>query len=88
MGDLLEEIKSGDRRRALVAMRDELAAHMSAAGPNVVAQIAARLQAVLTELAGMPEEKSSAKGAPPTADEVRRQREKRRSTTAARKSAG
>ena len=35
---------------ALEAMRDKLAADMDSAEPNVVAQIAARLQAVLTEL--------------------------------------
>ncbi len=49
-----EEIKSGDHRRALVALRDALADHLEASEPNVVAQIAARLQAVLAELAALP----------------------------------
>ena len=54
MGDLPAEIASGSQQRALVAMRDALAAHMVVAEPNVVAQIAARLQSVLTQLASLP----------------------------------
>jgi hypothetical protein len=49
-----EKVKSGDQRMALEAMRDKLADSMAKADPNVIAQIAARLQAVLTELAALP----------------------------------
>ena len=49
------EVSSGDRRRALVAMRDRLAADMDVASPMVVAQIAARLQAVLGEIDSLPD---------------------------------
>ena len=51
------EVGSGDYRRALVAMRDRLAADMDVAPPTVVAQIAGRLQAVLAELDGLVDEK-------------------------------
>jgi hypothetical protein len=49
-----EKVKSGDQRTALEAMRDRLAEDMDGAGQNVVAQIAAQLRAVLTELAALP----------------------------------
>lgn len=42
---------TGDRVATLEAMRDKLAADMDAAPPTVTAQLAARLQAVLAELA-------------------------------------
>jgi len=38
----------------LTALRDILADHLRVADPNVSAQIAARLQSVLSELAAMP----------------------------------
>ena len=57
MADPLAEITSGDHRKALIAMRDKLAADFVAAPPNVVAQVAARLQAVLEALAALPAEK-------------------------------
>jgi len=41
---------TGDRQATLIAMRDKLAADMDEAPPAVVAQIAARLQSVLSEL--------------------------------------
>jgi hypothetical protein len=44
---------SGDRRTTLIAMRDKLAADMDTAAPAVVAQVAARLQAVLAEIDGL-----------------------------------
>ena len=70
----IDEVKSGDHRRALVAMRDVLAVHLAEADPNVAAQVAARLQAVLNDLAAMakPEGKSAS-------DELRDRREARRS---------
>ena len=44
---------TGDRQATLIAMRDKLAADMDEAPPAVVAQIAARLQSVLSELDGL-----------------------------------
>jgi hypothetical protein len=49
-----ETLKSGDHRASLEALRDELAAGMELADPNVKPQYAARIQAVLSELAAMP----------------------------------
>jgi hypothetical protein len=68
-----EDLKSGDHRRALTALRDVLADHLVVAEPSVSAQIAARLQAVLTELAAMkePDEESAS-------DDIARRREARR----------
>ena len=42
--------RTGDRRKALEAMRDAMAAAMDIAEPAVIAQIAGRLAAVLKEL--------------------------------------
>ena len=50
---------TGDRRLTLVAMRDRLAADMDMAPPAVVAQIAGRLSAVLSELEALPGERKS-----------------------------
>jgi hypothetical protein len=75
--DLCDEIGSGDRRRALVAMRDSLAQHMATADSNVVAQVAARLQAVIDAIEALPTESGLS-----SVDEVRRKRENRRSTAA------
>lgn len=52
---LTTEVGSGDERRALVAMRDHLALKMESAEPAVVAQIAGRLQAVITRLGELAE---------------------------------
>jgi hypothetical protein len=68
-----DAIKSGDRRRGLEALRDTLADHLLLAQPNVVAQIAGRLQAVLSELASLPQAEAVSR-----IDEVRQRREKRR----------
>jgi len=48
------------QRAGLEAMRDKLAEAMDLADPAVVAQIAGRLQAVLKELAELPEVERSA----------------------------
>jgi hypothetical protein len=70
---VIEDLKSGDHRRALTALRDILADHLVVAEPNVSAQIAARLQAVLSELDGLaPNEQASA------SDDIARRREARR----------
>jgi hypothetical protein len=52
--DFAQILKTGDHRASLEALRDELAVGMGEADPNVKPQYAARLQAVLTELAAMP----------------------------------
>src|SRR5687767_1098560 len=57
--DLAQVLKAGDHRASLEALRDELATGMAAADPNVKPQYAARLQAVLSELAGMPSAEKS-----------------------------
>lgn len=72
---MLEDIKSGDHRKALTALRDVLADHLAIAEPSVSAQIAGRLQAVLNDLAALPAEASPLS----TADQLRARRDKRRS---------
>lgn len=51
---ILSAAQSNDRLATLIAMRDKLAGDMDDAPPAVVAQIAARLQLVLTDIAGLP----------------------------------
>jgi hypothetical protein len=74
-GDLASTIKAGDRRAALEALRDVLADSLVAAEPNVVAQIAGRLQAVLKELAELPSARKVSK-----ADELANRRKSRLAT--------
>jgi hypothetical protein len=71
-----DELKSDDHRQALTAMRNILADHLIAADPNVSAQIAARLQAVLAELAAMPAVKELS-----VIDELRAERDRRRKSS-------
>jgi len=54
MANFTETLRSGDHRASLEALRDLLAEQMGMADPNVVPQYAARLQAVLAELAALP----------------------------------
>jgi hypothetical protein len=72
-----DDLKSKDHRTALIALRNILADHLVVAEPSVSAQIAARLQAVLTELATMkePDEESAS-------DDIARRREARRAAAA------
>jgi hypothetical protein len=70
---LATEVASGDERRALVAMRDHLATKMEGAEPAVVAQIAGRLQAVITRIGELGGPKDGSK-----ADELKARRERRR----------
>ena len=67
------DLKSSDHREALTALRDILADHMLIAEPSVSAQIAARLQAVMSELALMPSEATTTK-----TDQLRARRDARR----------
>jgi hypothetical protein len=53
----LDEIASGDQRRALEVLRDHLAVALDQAEERYVASLARELQAVLKQLAGMPVEK-------------------------------
>ena len=53
----LEAAQTDDRRKALIALRDSLAAAMDGAEPNVMAQIAGQYRATLKELAELPEAK-------------------------------
>lgn len=64
-------------REGLEAMRDLLAMHMEDSPPTVVAQIAARLQAVAKELAEMESPKETS-----TSDDLAKRREARRSAVA------
>jgi hypothetical protein len=50
----LEAAQTGDRRKALEAMRDILAAAMDSADPAVQAQLSGQLRAVLKDLADLP----------------------------------
>ena len=52
----LERLKSNDQRVALQALREVLAKHLIDAEPNVSAQIAGRLQAVIVAIAALPPE--------------------------------
>lgn len=67
-----EVIKAGDHRASLEALRDSLAEALDEAEPNVIAQIAGRLQAVLRELAELPGERKVTK-----ADELANRRKAR-----------
>lgn len=51
---MLDAAKSGDRRRALEALRDELAAALEQADMAVKAQLAGQLRAALKELDELP----------------------------------
>lgn len=57
----VSEVCSGDERRALEAMRLKLATEMDAAPAAVVAQVAARLQAVLVRLSELPDREAVSK---------------------------
>jgi hypothetical protein len=50
----VDPLKSDNHRAALTALRDILADSIRTADPNVVPQVAARLQAVLSEIAALP----------------------------------
>ena len=56
---IIDAARSGDRRQALEAMRDKLAAEMDLAESSVVAQISGQLVRVLAELDGMPAGKAT-----------------------------
>lgn len=71
---MIEDLKSGDHRKALLALRDVLADHLAVADPSVSAQIAGRLQAVLNDIAALPGEVVTS-----TTDQLRAKRDKRRS---------
>jgi hypothetical protein len=51
---ILSAAKRGNRLATLIAMRNKLADDMDNASPAVAAQIAARLQSVLSDIAGLP----------------------------------
>lgn len=69
-----DPLKGDDHRAALTALRDILADAIRSADPNVVPQVAARLQAVLAEIAALPQPAPKS-----VADELREKRERRRS---------
>lgn len=52
--DLVNAVESGDRREALEAIRDRLAAEMAGAEGRDAATIAKELRAVMTELDALP----------------------------------
>lgn len=53
MDAMLEAAQSGDTRRALETLRDELASAFDLAPPTVCAQIAAQYRATLADLAAL-----------------------------------
>jgi hypothetical protein len=71
-------LKAGDHRSSLEALRDALAEGMQKADPNVKPQYAARIQAVLSELAAMPSAERT------EVDELVERRKKRRADADAR----
>lgn len=70
------EVASGDRRRALVALRDKLAAEIDVAPSTVVAQLAGQLTKVLAELDELP-----TAGKVSTLDELEKRRADRKSAS-------
>ena len=80
----IKEAAAMGHRDGLVAMRDKLAEAMDLAEPSVVAQVAARLQSVLKELADMDE--AVPKGS--TVDEIASRREDRLAKTGASTASG
>ena len=81
-GDFAAVIAGGDRRASLEAMRDRLAESMAVAEPNVIAQIAGRLSAVIREIAELPAAKKVSK-----ADDLAARRNARRAAAAVAASA-
>ena len=73
MGSVQEAAASGDVRRTLEAIRDDLAAKLDVAEPAVAAQIAGQLRQTIADLARLPPE---SKGS--MTDEVKKRREARR----------
>lgn len=73
--DFVADVCSGDERTALEAMRRKLALAMDVAEPSVVAQIAARLQAVVARIAELADGADAEES--PT-DEIARKRAARR----------
>jgi hypothetical protein len=70
-------VGSGDRRQALEAMRDALAAAMELAEPSVMAQLAGQLRQVLRELDELPASEGKSKR-----DELADRRKNRRAKAA------
>jgi hypothetical protein len=79
----LSAAQANDHRAALVALRDDLAAALDAAEPNVKAQLAAQYRAVLNELAALPDETKVS-----IRDDLAGRRADRQSAAKAPKSAG
>ena len=73
-----DTLKAGNHRKSLEALRDALAEGMAAADPNVIPQYAARLQAVLAEIAALPSTEKS------EVDDLVERRKARRSATDAK----
>jgi hypothetical protein len=83
MSSILSAAASGDRRAALIAMRDKLAAEMDQAPAAVIAQVAARLQSVLAEIDGL-----ASQGEMDLADQLAQRRLDRIAATKSAQSAG
>jgi uncharacterized protein YciW len=79
----LGDLKSDDRRSALVALRDELADALKDCTVGVKAQLAAQYRATLKELAELPDAKKVTK-----ADELANRRKARLAAAAAPASSG
>lgn len=84
MSDLLPVVQSGDRRAALEAIRDRLAAEIDAgeASPRDVAALSKQLAEIVREIDNLP----AAKGASPV-DDLASRRAARRAEAAAPKRA-
>lgn len=80
--DLRAACATGDTRKALEAMRDDLADALGKCDPAVKAQIAGQLRGVLRELDGLPDKEQTS-----VADELAQRRRSRRSA-ASRRAAG
>ncbi|HMU81054.1 MAG TPA: hypothetical protein PKC57_12420, partial [Microthrixaceae bacterium] len=75
----LTVIRSGDRRRQLEAIRDELASNIALAPPENVAGLTGRLLTVLREIDGLPVEEEES-----PVDALQKRRAARRAGTDAR----
>lgn len=77
VSNFVTEVDSGDERRALEALRHLLAGQILLCEPNVVAQVAARLQSVIERLGALP---PAIEESDPL-DDIARRREARRAAT-------
>lgn len=73
MSDLQAEVRSGDRYRGLVALRDRLATDLEGLDPRYVAPVAKQLADVIREIDSLPQSREAS-----TVDDLASRRASRR----------